>query len=105
MEKIRFFYLVAFSIRGKLNPCVRLYPFSLIFIQGSVNAFGELGEKDKYQVWHMCRRTGLPFPLWSASTQKPLNQVWYCDFLRLDILISKLKPGLWFKNDITWEEL
>ena len=50
MEKIRFFYLVAFSIRGKLNPCVRLYPFPLIFIQGSVNAFGELGEKYKYQV-------------------------------------------------------
>ena len=50
MEKIRFFYLVAFNIGRKLNPYVRLYPFPLIFIQGSVNAFGELREKDKYQV-------------------------------------------------------
>ena len=48
MGKIRFFYLVAFNIGRKLNPYVRLYPFPLIFIQRSV--FGELGEKDKYQV-------------------------------------------------------
>ena len=33
MEKIRFFYLVAFNIGRKLNPYVRLYPFLLIFIQ------------------------------------------------------------------------
>lgn len=49
MEKIRFFYLVAFKLGRKLNPYVRLYPFPLIFIQGSVNALGELGGKDKYQ--------------------------------------------------------